>query len=73
MAQGQNILEGHVPAREIARLLEERPAGVTVLAVAGMPLGSPGMEVGGRVQPDRVIAFGPEGSNVWASYPESTS
>ncbi|WP_234038265.1 DUF411 domain-containing protein [Erythrobacter sp. YJ-T3-07] len=67
------IIEGHVPAREIARLLEERPAEVTGLAVAGMPLGSPGMEVGGRVQPYQVIAFGPEGSSVWASYPESAS
>jgi len=67
------IIEGHVPAHEIARLLEERPAGVTGLAVAGMPLGSPGMEVGGRVQPYQVIAFGPEGSSVWASYPESAS
>lgn len=67
------IIEGHVPAREIARLLEERPAGVTGLAVAGMPLGSPGMEAGGQVQPYQVIAFGPEGSSVWASYPKSAS
>ncbi|NIJ62536.1 DUF411 domain-containing protein [Qipengyuania flava] len=67
------IIEGHVPAREIARLLEERPTGVTGLAVAGMPLGSPGMEVGGRVQPYQVIAFGPAGRNVWASYSESAS
>lgn len=63
------VIEGHVPAREIARLLEERPDGVTGLAVAGMPLGSPGMEVGGRVQPYQVIAFGPAGERVFASYP----
>jgi hypothetical protein len=38
-------LEGHVPAAAVRRLLAERPAGVRGLAVPGMPLGSPGMEV----------------------------
>lgn len=37
------VIEGHVPAREIARLLRERPAAIG-LAVPGMPAGSPGME-----------------------------
>lgn len=36
-------IEGHVPAREIKRLLKERPAAIG-LAVPGMPLGSPGMD-----------------------------
>lgn len=36
-------IEGHVPAREIKRLLAEKPA-VAGLAVPGMPQGSPGME-----------------------------
>jgi hypothetical protein len=40
-------LEGHVPAREVKRLLAERPK-ATGLAVPGMPLGSPGMEVEGE-------------------------
>ncbi len=40
-------LEGHVPAKEIKRLLKERPK-ATGLAVPGMPIGSPGMEVEGR-------------------------
>ncbi|TAL22734.1 MAG: DUF411 domain-containing protein, partial [Aquabacterium sp.] len=40
---GGYAIEGHVPAREIRRLLKERPAAVG-LAVAGMPLGSPGMD-----------------------------
>ena len=62
-------IEGHVPAREIARLLKERPEGVTGLAVAGMPVGSPGMEMGGRKDPYQVIAFGPAGRSVYASYP----
>ncbi|OBX19005.1 metal-binding protein [Erythrobacter sp. QSSC1-22B] len=65
------VIEGHVPAREIARLLDERPQGIAGLAVAGMPLGSPGMEAGGRVQPYQVIAFGPAGRSVYASYPGS--
>lgn len=49
------VLEGHVPAADIRRLLEERPA-VTGLAVPGMPMGSPGME--GKYQdPYDVVAF----------------
>jgi hypothetical protein len=40
-------LEGHVPAREIKRLLAERPK-AKGLAVPGMPVGSPGMEVEGQ-------------------------
>lgn len=63
------VIEGHVPAADIVRLLRERPAGVEGLAVAGMPLGSPGMEMGGRTQPYQVIAFGPAGKRVFASYP----
>lgn len=53
------VLEGHVPAAAIRRLLAERPAGVRGLAVPAMPVGSPGMEVPGQV-PDTydVIAFG---------------
>ena len=63
------VIEGHVPADDIERLLRERPAGFTGLAVAGMPMGSPGMEHGDHRQPYQVIAFGPEGQSVWADYP----
>tara|TARA_R110000787_G_scaffold286414_1_gene404743 strand:+ start:19136 stop:19579 length:444 start_codon:yes stop_codon:yes gene_type:complete len=63
------VIEGHVPADAIAKLLRERPDGVTGLAVPGMPLGSPGMEAGGRTQSYQVIAFGPAGQSVFASYP----
>lgn len=38
------VIEGHVPAREIRRLLRERPRAVVGLAVPGMPQGSPGMD-----------------------------
>ncbi len=49
------VIEGHVPADLVARLLEERP-NVAGLAVPGMPVGSPGM-VGPNPQPYNVIAF----------------
>lgn len=52
--------EGHVPIGDMKRLLATRPRGVTGLAVAGMPVGSPGMEVPGmRARAYDVIAFGP--------------
>ncbi len=62
------VIEGHVPAADVARLLEERPEGVKGLAVPGMPIGSPGMEMGERTQPYQVIAFGDAGLSVFASY-----
>lgn len=49
------VIEGHVPADLIQRLLKERPA-VAGLAVPGMPVGSPGME-GPNPQPYEVISF----------------
>jgi hypothetical protein len=49
------IIEGHVPATEILRLLKERPA-VAGLSVPGMPTGSPGME-GAKPQPYDVLTF----------------
>jgi hypothetical protein len=49
------VIEGHVPATEIKRLLKERPR-VIGLAVPGMPAGSPGMESPRPVRYD-VIAF----------------
>jgi len=63
------VIEGHVPAAEIIRLLEERPA-VVGLVVPGMPMGSPDME---HPDPKRheayeVLAFGPDGTNVVARY-----
>jgi hypothetical protein len=63
------VIEGHVPAADIQRLLKDRPA-VVGLAVPGMPTGSPGMEVSnGRVQPYDVIAFDKAGkTTVFASH-----
>lgn len=57
------VVEGHVPAEDILRLLDQRPAGVRRIAVPGMPRGSPGMEQpNGAVDPYEVIAFGVDGS-----------
>ena len=50
------IVEGHVPASDIKRLLKERPR-ARGLAVPGMPIGSPGMEQGDRVDPYDVLLF----------------
>jgi hypothetical protein len=63
------VIEGHVPAEEVERLLDERPD-IAGIAVAGMPIGSPGMEVEGAApQPFDVIAFDAEGNTyVWANY-----
>jgi hypothetical protein len=53
---GGYIVEGHVPAADIQRMLKEKPA-IAGIAVPGMPMGSPGMEQGGRKDPYDVIAF----------------
>jgi hypothetical protein len=57
---GGYVIEGHVPADVIQQLLTERPK-VAGLAVPGMPVGSPGMEQGSRVDPYQVIAFTKDG------------
>ena len=56
------IIEGHVPAEDVERLLAERPD-IAGLAVPGMPVGSPGMEVEGFTdEPFDVIAFDKNGN-----------
>ena len=64
------IIEGHVPVEDVNRLLAERPADVLGLAVPGMPVGSPGMEVPGvAAEPYQVIAFDKNGNTeVFSSY-----
>jgi hypothetical protein len=58
---GGYVIEGHVPADLMERLLRERPK-VAGLAVPGMPVGSPGMEVpGARAERYRVLAFTRDG------------
>ncbi|MCW1431949.1 DUF411 domain-containing protein [Novosphingobium sp. JCM 18896] len=63
------VFEGHVPVADMKRLLAQRPRGVSGLAVSGMPIGSPGMEVPGQqAQPYVVIAFGPSGQRIFARH-----
>ena len=61
-------IEGHVPVREIERLLTERPDAIG-LAVPGMVIGSPGMEQGSRVDPYTVLLLLRDGgSSAYAKY-----
>ena len=55
------VIEGHVPAEDIERLLQEKPDALG-LAVPGMPVGSPGMEVGDEVEPYDVLLVRKDGS-----------
>ncbi|MFA5937779.1 MAG: DUF411 domain-containing protein [Sinimarinibacterium sp.] len=50
------LVEGHVPAEDIRRLLAEKP-NAKGIAVPGMPVGSPGMEMGERHDPYEVLLF----------------
>lgn len=63
------VLEGHVPSEDVQRLLKQRSA-VVGLAVPGMPIGSPGMEVAGmKPQAYNVLAFDKAGqTTVFASH-----
>lgn len=62
-------IEGHVPIADMKRVLAQHPKGVRGLAVAGMPLGSPGMEVAGiKAQPYNVVAFGSGGRRLYARH-----
>lgn len=53
---GNYIVEGHVPAADVQRMLKEKPA-IAGIAAPGMPMGSPGMEQGGRKEAYDVISF----------------
>jgi hypothetical protein len=60
------VVEGHVPAADLWRLVKERPK-IAGIAVPGMPEGSPGME-GPKPQPYDVIAWGDGRSFVFATH-----
>jgi hypothetical protein len=64
---GGYVIEGHVPAQDIKRLLAEKPA-VAGLTVPGMPASAPGMDEPGK-QPYTVYTFNTDGStSAYASY-----
>ena len=65
---GGYVIEGHVPSSAIKRLLSERPRAIG-LAVPGMPVGSPGMEVSGSPdEPYEVVLFGPAGARTYGRF-----
>jgi hypothetical protein len=66
---GDYLVEGHVPADDVKRLLAEAPEAAG-LAAPGMPIGSPGMEVEGQpAQPFDVLTFTTDGrSQVFARH-----
>lgn len=55
------VVEGHVPADAVKRLLAEKPK-IAGLVVPGMPIGSPGMEMGSRKDPYAILALGKDGA-----------
>lgn len=57
------VFEGHIPASIIQRFLTEKPKGAIGLAVPGMPMGSPGMEIGNRFDPYDVLLLKADGSS----------
>ena len=60
-------LEGHIPADVIRQMLKQKPK-IAGLAVPGMPMGSPGMEQGGRVDKYDILSFEKSGKTaVFAS------
>lgn len=63
------VFEGHVPAKTMRRFLKAPPEGAIGLAVPGMPVGSPGMEVDERFDPYQVLLLKADGSaEVYASF-----
>lgn len=54
------VVEGHVPANDVKKLLAMKPVAVG-LAVPGMPVGSPGMEMGSRKDPYQVLLVAKDG------------
>ena len=65
---GGYVVEGHVPAEQIERLLRQKPS-LHGISVPGMPVGSPGMERGDRVEPYSVVGFTASGdTTVVAQY-----
>jgi hypothetical protein len=63
---GNYVIEGHVPAADVRRVLAEKPA-VRGIAVPGMPVGSPGME-GGTPEAYPVVAWGERGTSIFARH-----
>lgn len=61
------IVEGHVPADDVKRLLAEKPK-AKGLSAPGMPMGSPGMDQGDQKDRYNVVIFGDEGMKIFARH-----
>ena len=61
--QDKYIFEGHVPAKFITQFLLDKPEGAIGLAVPGMPIGSPGMEVDNRFSPYDILLIRDNGTH----------
>lgn len=61
------VVEGHVPVQDVVRMLEESPD-IAGIAVPGMPIGSPGMEMGNQIEPYVVLSFGTSGVRLFSDY-----
>lgn len=62
------VVEGHVPSDDIKRLLAQKPD-IKGIAVPGMPVGTPGMEMGNKKDSFAVVAFDKQGqTNVFKQY-----
>ena len=55
------VVEGHVPAEDIYKLMHDKPK-VVGISAPGMPMGSPGMEMGGRQDHFQVVSFDKDGN-----------
>jgi hypothetical protein len=65
---GGYVVEGHVPADDVKKLLVMKPVAIG-LTVPGMPVGSPGMEMGSRKDPYQVLLIAKDGrERVFATY-----
>lgn len=62
VSESGHIFEGHIPASVISRFFDEQPTDAKGLAVPGMPVGSPGMESGDRVDPYDVLLLKADGT-----------
>lgn len=69
---GDYVIEGHVPAADIRRLLAARPDALG-LAVPGMPIGSPGMEMGNRQDSYKTWLIRPDGEQVFTDHPAANA
>ncbi len=64
VSESGHFFEGHIPAKLVQRFLQAPPEGALGLAVPGMPMGSPGMEMGDSFSPYQVMQVNGDGTTV---------